>query len=111
VPIAYERSGDGEPLLLIHANGMSRLAWKPVLPMLRAARDVIAIDLPGHGDSPPVPPYIASAPPGFAHLLADLLDELGIDQAHVAGNSLGGWTALGLAASADGGGSSRSASS
>jgi pimeloyl-ACP methyl ester carboxylesterase len=97
MPIAYERSGEGEPLLLVHANGMSRLAWKPVLALLRTRRDVIAIDLPGHGDSPPAPPHIAPAPPGFAYLLADLLDELGIEQAHVAGNSLGGWTALELA--------------
>jgi pimeloyl-ACP methyl ester carboxylesterase len=76
---------------------MSREAWKPVLPRLRARRDVIAVDLPGHGASPRVPPHVVPAPPGFAHLLAGLLDELGIERAHVAGNSLGGWTALELA--------------
>jgi pimeloyl-ACP methyl ester carboxylesterase len=95
--IAFDRAGEGEPLLLVHANGMSREAWRPVLPLLRARRDVIAVDLPGHGASPPVPPHVVPAPPGFAHLLAELLDELGIERAHVAGNSLGGWTALELA--------------
>ena len=95
--VAYERSGHGEPLLLIHGVGMSRLAWKPVLPLLSAQRGVIVIDLPGHGESPPAPSHITPAPPGFARLLAALLDELGIERAHVAGNSLGGWTALELA--------------
>jgi pimeloyl-ACP methyl ester carboxylesterase len=95
--IAFDRAGSGEPLLLVHANGMSRAAWRPVLPLLTARRDVVAVDLPGHGESPPVPSHIAPAPPGFAHLLAQLLDELGIERAHVAGNSLGGWTALELA--------------
>jgi pimeloyl-ACP methyl ester carboxylesterase len=95
--IAFERSGEGPPLLLIHANGMSRAAWKPVLPMLRREREVIVIDLPGHGDSPPVPSHISPAPPGIAVLLAELLDALGVERAHVAGNSLGGWTALELA--------------
>lgn len=96
-PIAFERSGEGEPLLLVHANGMSRRAWTPVLAPLRAERDVVAIDLPGHGESAPIPRHISPAPPGVAYLLVQLLDELGIERAHVAGNSLGGWTALELA--------------
>ena len=95
--IAFDRSGEGEPLLLVHANGMSRIAWTPVLALLRGERDVIVIDLPGHGDSPPVPSHISPAPPGIAYLLVELLDELGIERAHVAGNSIGGWTALELA--------------
>ena len=97
MPVAFQREGEGEPLVLVHANGMSRAAWRQVIPWLRDQRDVIAIDLPGHGESPPVPSHVVPAPPGFAHLLAQLLDQLGIHRAHVAGNSLGGWTALELA--------------
>jgi pimeloyl-ACP methyl ester carboxylesterase len=95
--VAYERSGAGEPLLLIHANGMSRAAWRPVIGLLESQRDVIAVDLPGHGGSGPVAPHLAAAPPGFARVFAALLDELEIERAHVAGNSLGGWTALEIA--------------
>jgi pimeloyl-ACP methyl ester carboxylesterase len=95
--LAYERMGAGEPLLLIHANGMSRTAWEPVLGLLAPHRDVIAIDLPGHGGSGPLAPHLAAAPPGFARAFAALLDALEIERAHVAGNSLGGWTALELA--------------
>jgi pimeloyl-ACP methyl ester carboxylesterase len=95
--VAYERCGAGEVLLLIHAIGMSRNAWRPVLPMLQAQRDVIAVDLPGHGGSAPIASHLAPAPAGFARVLAALLDELGVDAVHAAGNSVGGWTALELA--------------
>jgi pimeloyl-ACP methyl ester carboxylesterase len=95
--LALHRAGSGEPLLLIHANGMSRAAWAPVLPLLELHHDVIAIDLPGHGESGPIAPHLAPAPPGLARAFAALLDRLGIERAHVAGNSLGGWTALELA--------------
>jgi pimeloyl-ACP methyl ester carboxylesterase len=95
--IHYERSGQGEPLLLLHGIGSSLRIWDPVLPMLTPHFDVIAVDLPGHGDSPilndDTPPDAA----GFARALARFMDELGIETAHLAGNSLGGWTALELA--------------
>jgi pimeloyl-ACP methyl ester carboxylesterase len=95
--LAFERAGVGEPLLLIHANGMSRAAWRPVLGLLEPQRDVVTVDLPGHGESGPLAPHLAAAPPGFARVFTRLLDALGIERAHVAGNSLGGWTALELA--------------
>lgn len=50
--IAFERRGTGKPLLLIHGLGSSRGAWTPVLPLL-PHRELILIDLPGHGASPP----------------------------------------------------------
>jgi pimeloyl-ACP methyl ester carboxylesterase len=46
------RHGSGKPLLLIHGLGSSRRAWDGVVPSLAASRDVIVVDLPGHGDSP-----------------------------------------------------------
>ena len=53
--LAFDRTGQGEALLLLHGTGSSRGVWKPVIPLLGRERDVIAVDLPGHGGSPLVP--------------------------------------------------------
>lgn len=53
--IAFERRGSGKPLLLVHGLGSSRNAWSPIMPALEQQREVIALDLPGHGDSPAEP--------------------------------------------------------
>jgi pimeloyl-ACP methyl ester carboxylesterase len=46
------RFGNGKPILLIHGLGGSWRSWIPVLDRLSAQREVIAIDLPGHGKTP-----------------------------------------------------------
>src|SRR5262249_57311253 len=58
---------------------------------------VLAIDLPGFGDSEPMPPQAEPVPAALAAAVAGLLDDLGITAPHIAGNSLGGWVALELA--------------
>jgi pimeloyl-ACP methyl ester carboxylesterase len=58
---------------------------------------VIAVDLPGFGHSPPLREGDVLTPEALAHAVASLLDDLGVERAHVAGNSLGGWVALELA--------------
>jgi pimeloyl-ACP methyl ester carboxylesterase len=94
----YERLGSGEPLLLIHGTGSNLLSWKPVMNRLAEERDVIAIDLPGHGSSPVTPAGTPPTAAGFARVIATFLsEELGIESAHLAGNSMGGWTALEIA--------------
>jgi pimeloyl-ACP methyl ester carboxylesterase len=95
--LAYDRSGQGEPLVLLHGQGFSRRTFDPVVPALAARRDVIAVDLPGHGESPRQPKGAGNAPRDLAVAVAELLDELGLPTAHVAGNSSGGWVALELA--------------
>ncbi len=68
-----------------------------MLDRLDPGRDVVALDLPGFGASPPPAP---GTPPGIeslTRLVAEFLDELGLERPHVAGNSLGGWLALELA--------------
>ena len=95
----HHRSGTGPPLVLLHGLGHRWQAWAPVLSTLAEHHDVIAIDLPGFGESP-VPP--GGMPVGMSATVAGLaaiLDELGLSQPHVAGNSLGGAIALELAAS------------
>jgi pimeloyl-ACP methyl ester carboxylesterase len=95
--LAYTRTGSGEPLVLLHGIGMSRRAWDPVIPALAERFDVIAVDLPGFGDSPSMPPPAESDPATLAAAVAELLDGLAITAPHLVGNSLGGWTALELA--------------
>ena len=53
--LAYRRSGSGEPMVLLHLLGSSRQAWDPVAPALARHFDVIAVDLPGFGESAPLP--------------------------------------------------------
>lgn len=98
----HEVHGAGEPLLLIHGTGSSLRVWDPVLGSLAAERTVISVDLPGFGDSPRIseletPRDTPPTPAGFARVLADFIRRLGHDAVHVAGNSVGGWTALEMA--------------
>src|SRR4051812_30410237 len=94
--LAHDRRGAGEPLVLLHGQGLSRRSWDPVVDLLADHFDVIAVDLPGHGRSPRQPAGAGYAPNDLARAVAELLDELGLRTAHVAGNSLGGWVALEL---------------
>src|SRR4051794_4570738 len=95
--LAFTRAGTGPALVLLHALGLSSLTWEPVIPALAERFEVVAIDLPGFGRSAMLPSAVEPHPAILAGAVADLLDELGIDTAHVVGNSLGGWVALELA--------------
>jgi pimeloyl-ACP methyl ester carboxylesterase len=97
-PLAYARSGSGETLVLLHGLGSSRQAWRPVIPLLSDHFDVIAIDLPGFGDSASLPSHVEPHPGAIAAAVVETLNLLGVESPHVAGNSLGGWVALELAA-------------
>ncbi|MEU9321013.1 alpha/beta fold hydrolase [Streptomyces sp. NPDC048295] len=94
--VAYERTGTGEPLLLLHGIGHHRQAWDPVLPVLAVERDVTAIDLPGFGVSPQLPDGLPYDLPTVVTVLAAFCEAIGLDRPHVAGNSLGGLLALAL---------------
>lgn len=93
--LAHVRRGSGAPLVLLHGVGSQRQMWEPVLDRLARERDVIAVDLPGFGDSP----VLCERPTveALARAVAGWLDELGVAQPHAAGNSLGGGVALELA--------------
>ncbi|GAA2213464.1 alpha/beta fold hydrolase [Nonomuraea monospora] len=96
--LAYTRKGAGPPLVLLHGLGAMRDAWNPVIPALAERFDVVAVDLPGFGESEPLPERIEPLPAALAAIVADFLRGLGIDSPHLAGHSLGGWVALELAA-------------
>jgi pimeloyl-ACP methyl ester carboxylesterase len=94
VALAYESRGSGPPLVLLHGVGHRRQAWRPVMAALAPHRTVIAVDLPGHGESPAL---ILGGRPAVRAIAADVLAflrDLGLDRPHVAGNSLGGALAL-----------------
>ncbi|MEC3914355.1 alpha/beta fold hydrolase [Nocardia sp. CDC160] len=96
VPEAVHRSGGGEPLLLLHGVLLTWQSWGSALDALATDHAVLAPTFPGHWGGP------EAARPATVRALVDycerLLDESGWDTAHIAGNSLGGWVALELAA-------------
>ncbi|MGW5261489.1 alpha/beta fold hydrolase [Microbispora sp. NPDC004025] len=99
--LAHDRRGSGPPLILLHGIGHHRHGWAPVLDLLAERHDVIAVDLPGHGDSPPLPygtPYSVET---LGRAVRGFWTGLGLSRPHVAGNSLGGYIALDLASCAD----------
>jgi pimeloyl-ACP methyl ester carboxylesterase len=96
--LAFDQAGSGPPLVLIHGLASSRRCWDLVLDDLAADFTVFAIDLPGHGDSAPIPGQAVTPATELARAVGSFLDERDIDRAHLVGNSLGGWTALEAAA-------------
>ena len=93
--IAWERHGDGPPLLLIHGLGYARWGWEPVVEPLARSFDVILFDNRGIGESDaPAGPYTAAE---LARDAQQVLDEAEVERAHVLGTSLGGMVAQELA--------------
>jgi 3-oxoadipate enol-lactonase len=98
VNIAWEERGAGEPLLLIQGLGYARWSWDPIVPGLAERYRVLSFDNRGIGESDKPPgPYTAQEMAGDA---LQVLDEAGIDRAHVLGASLGGMIAQELAVAA-----------
>jgi pimeloyl-ACP methyl ester carboxylesterase len=96
--LAYERAGTGPGLVLLHGLGHRRQGWDAVRDRLTPHRDVISVDLPGHGQSPPLQTGGQQPVEAIAAQIGALLSELGLSRPHLAGNSLGGTIALALAA-------------
>ena len=96
VNLQYLEAGSGPPLLLVHGHEQSASSWRWVIPVLARTHRVLALSLPGHGESSPA---VGGYAPGrdLALLVADFLDTLGVGPLHVVGNSVGGAVALHLA--------------
>ena len=92
--IAYERVGEGPPLVLVHGAAVDSRMWRPQLTGLADDFAVVAWDEPGAGRSSDVPADFALA--DYAHCLAALVVALDLGPAHVAGLSWGGTVALEL---------------
>lgn len=89
--IAYERAGEGPPLVLVHGAAEDGRVWRPQLDTLADEFTVVAWDEPGSGRSADVPADFGLV--GYADCLAALIEVLGLGPAHVAGLSWGGTVA------------------
>ena len=92
--IAYQRVGEGPPLVLVHGAAVDSRMWRPQLTALADEFAVVAWDEPGAGRSSDVPANFALA--DYANCLAAVVDALDLGPAHVAGLSWGGTVALEL---------------
>ena len=88
----YVEAGAGRPLLLFHGLGASVATWRDNIGPLARSFRVVAVDLPGHGDSEK--PNIDYHPAAMVRFIASFAEATGLDRPAVIGNSVGG--ALGL---------------
>ena len=94
--LRFVRAGSGPAIVLVHGFGSSIYTWKDVIAPLAARHDVVALDLPGFGESDrPADLSIDELP----RAVTGLMDRLGLERAALVGNSMGGATAALVAAS------------
>lgn len=91
----YEIHGAGRPLVLLHGGLMTLEAFGPLLPALAATRQVIAVELEGHGRTLDLDRPLSAEQ--MAEDIAALLDRLGLPPVDLFGYSLGGMVGLRLA--------------
>ena len=91
----HARRGAGAPLVLIHGLGSTWRSWRLVIDRLAAEREVIAVDLPGHGATPPLPGQATFA--GLADATAAFLAAQKLDGVAAVGSSMGARLVLELA--------------
>jgi pimeloyl-ACP methyl ester carboxylesterase len=94
--VRYVRSGHGPAVVLIHGLGSSLYTWKDVVGPLSRSHEVVALDLPGFGQSDLPPDLTADV---FPRVVLGLMDHLGIAKASLVGHSMGGAVATVIAAS------------
>lgn len=93
--IAYEVLGQGPPVVLVHGVGYARWGWEPVVAPLADDFLVVTLDNRGVGASDaPLGPYSARQ---LAGDVIAVLDDVGLERAHVVGTSLGGMVAQEMA--------------
>ncbi|MEO6317514.1 MAG: alpha/beta hydrolase [Acidimicrobiales bacterium] len=94
VEIAYDVTGAGPTLVLVHGITESRRAWDPLVTPLAEQHTVVAVDVRGHGESGTAATYDAAAMAGDA---AAVVGALGLDPPIVIGHSMGGIVATAYA--------------
>jgi 3-oxoadipate enol-lactonase len=97
ISMAYTRSGQGKPLVLLHGYPLDHRIWERIVPLLEPDFDLIIPDLRGFGQSEIVASTYSLA--DMAADIAELLVHLGINKAVIAGHSMGGYISLAFARS------------
>jgi pimeloyl-ACP methyl ester carboxylesterase len=93
--LAALEAGTGPPLVLLHGLGATKISFLPTVDALARSHRMIALDLPGFGDSDkPIGAYDAAF---MAERVAAALDALELDRTHLLGHSMGGRVALEVA--------------
>ena len=91
----YESSGTGSPIMLIHGNSASGLTYQhQINSSLGEKHRVVAIDLPGHGDSQAFAKMSEYGIPGYANVVVEAAKALGMEDGIFVGWSLGGHVVL-----------------
>jgi pimeloyl-ACP methyl ester carboxylesterase len=93
--IRTTRQGSGPPVVLVHGLGARAESWQPVLPGLTPAREVVLLDLPGHGGTPSLTGRLTLD--RLVEDLHELLVEQGLAGADLVGSSMGARMVLELA--------------
>lgn len=96
VRLSWEEAGQGVPVVLLHGFPFCRDIFAPVMPALAQVGRVVAADLPGFGQSPPLSPGFSLA--DVAKEIIALLQALGLQRTVLIGHSMGGYVALEAAA-------------
>lgn len=97
--ISYLDVGTGPPAVFIHGIVVNALLWRHVIAAVAGdQRRCIAVDLPGHGHTPPAPAHADVTLTGLARRVIDLCDQLGLDRFDLVANDTGGAVAQIVAA-------------
>lgn len=94
--VPLHRGGNGPPLVCLHGFLDTWRTWELALPALERRHEVFAPTLPGHAGGAELPDPLDGE--ALLSLVVDVLDDAGLERAHLVGNSLGGYLALRLAA-------------
>ena len=95
IPVYYSSTGHGKPLVLLHGFLESSKIWNPYLDELAAKRQVICIDLPGHGKTGVFGDVHSMEL--MAQVVNSVLEALNISRATIIGHSMGGYVSLAFA--------------
>jgi pimeloyl-ACP methyl ester carboxylesterase len=95
--VAVDVRGSGPPLVLLHSIGHDRHDWDAVRTTLAAHHRTVAVDWPGHGDSPMWREPRSASAGALVDALEDVVVALGLERAIFMGNSVGGTASVGLA--------------